>query len=365
VALALLSHGFTAFKAMGLLPRFARPVLVTVFHAATPTFLLLFGVMLEIVAVRRLRTAGPAALRASLLRRSLLCYLAYVATIAAALLAGKLSPGESARAAVLLQNVPYGNILAFYTLALLVAYPLVRLSARAGTGPILAGAAGFWLLTPLLDQLPWPGRNEPLAVLTRLLFGRPYPAYIAFLQSLVFIAIGMLLGRAAVAGPPPDAGRRLNRAVLGGLTAFGFWIVCLAALDGVDALFRGYALSNALRTRQAAGYAALSGFSGLLLLFLLLRAVPPSRTYHPPGPLALVLGRSSLAAFSLGNILLIVAPPALKRIGPPWVRGFLPFAHLLAVVALLGLWRRLRTSGRRASAPGGAWESPEARRAAG
>lgn len=361
VALALLSHGFSEFKVMALFPPLARGVLKTIFHAATPTFLLLFGAMLEIVALRRLRTVGPEALRASLLRRSLLCYLAYAATIVAALLVGKLSLGESARAAVLLHRVPYGSILAYYTLALLAAYPLVRLSARAGPGPILAGAAGIWLLIPLLDRLAWPGRGEPLAVLTGLLLGRPGPANIAFLQSLVFVALGMLLGRAALPGPQPADGKRLDRALLAGIAAFALWVACLAALAGAETLYRGYALSTALRTRQAAGYAAISGLSGLLLLFLLLRVIPQAQTYRPPGYLPLVFGRYSLAAFSLGNILLILAPVGFRRIPPPWIRGLLAIGHLLLVMALLGLWRHLRHSARRATQPRRAWESRPAR----
>jgi hypothetical protein len=358
VALALLAHGFSEFKVMASFPPAARGVLKALFHAATPTFFILFGAMLEIVALRRLRTAGPAALRASLLRRSLLCYLAYAATIVAALFAGRVSLGESARAAVLLHGVPHGGILAYYTLALLAACPLVRLVDRAGPGPVLAGAAGLWIVPPLFDRVPWPRSGEPLAVLTGLLIGRPGPANNALLQSLVLIVFGMLLGRAALAGAHPSGGQRLERTLLAGIAAFGLWVAALAARDGAVALYRGYALSNALRTQQAAGYIAISGLSGLLLLVLLLRVVPQARIYRPPGLLPLVLGRYSLAAFSLGNILLILAPVGLRRIPLPWVRGLLAVGHLLTVVALLGLWQHLRGSAHRGSTARGAWGVP-------
>ena len=84
-------------------------------RTATPILLIVFGVMIETVYLRKLREGrGLEETRQRLLHRAITCYLVYLMVGLAALLAGKVAVGDLGQMAVSLSPVPYGQILFLY-----------------------------------------------------------------------------------------------------------------------------------------------------------------------------------------------------------------------------------------------------------
>ena len=89
VALALYIHSLATFGAWYHLPRLGQALVRLVTSAATPTFIVLFGAMLEMVYYPGLVEGGRRRVRVRLLRRSWNCYVAYLAVVAASVVGGR------------------------------------------------------------------------------------------------------------------------------------------------------------------------------------------------------------------------------------------------------------------------------------
>src|SRR5436309_3010873 len=89
VALALYIHSLATFGSWYRLPLLGQGLVRLITSAATPTFVVLFGAMLEMVYYRGLVQGGAARVRTRLLHRSWSCYVAYLATVAASVLGGR------------------------------------------------------------------------------------------------------------------------------------------------------------------------------------------------------------------------------------------------------------------------------------
>ena len=130
-----------------------------------------------------------------LVLRSAQCYAGYQLTVVASFLGGYLTAGEASRALLLLDTSHFGNILRFYSIALLLAIPLIR--ARLHWGVRVYG-----LLLILLWIVPKPlegtlaaasfGSYESLA---GLLFGiGAAPVGPSVWHGMTFVLAGMLVG---------------------------------------------------------------------------------------------------------------------------------------------------------------------------
>src|SRR5437870_3497059 len=135
VALALYIHSLATFGSWYRLPLLGQGLVRLITSAATPTFVVLFGAMLEMVYYRGLVQGGAARVRARLLHRSWSCYVAYLATVAASVLGGRRGVLHGVAAALSLGDSQYGNILKFYAFALLLAIPLLDFRRRRGLVP--------------------------------------------------------------------------------------------------------------------------------------------------------------------------------------------------------------------------------------
>ena len=156
VAFAMFAHAMITFGAWD--REFVSPVRYLA-QAAPPLFIMMFGMMLEVVYAPRLERGetGPVARRFAL--RSLQCYLGYAATALAALAAGQLSVSGAGRALLLQRPVPLSTILIFYCFALLAAVPLLLLRRRFGARGLVVLLGVVWAVRPLLAMLGGGGRG--------------------------------------------------------------------------------------------------------------------------------------------------------------------------------------------------------------
>lgn len=276
-------------------------------RTATPAFVLIFGIMLELVYFRASVERPFRLVARRLLQRSLLCYLAYLATIASEWLGGKASAREALDGALFLSGPAYGYILKFYTVALALAVPILYLRGRFGIAAPVLVLGGFWLLVPVLDFVAWD-RAARLGEVTGLLFGRPRSPF-SVLHGSVLIGIGMVIGWSLRRSQAKGRLRAFARTMglFAGAALIG--MACLfVAYSPSEILERQGALGDSFRSRQSIEYYVLALVSSLLLLaasFFLFR--PDAEAGRATGTI-FYLGRHSLLAFTLGNAFLNFMP---------------------------------------------------------
>ena len=138
VVLAMLSHSLWQFAPeMDLL----RPLTQT----ATPTFVVLFGVMLELVYLRRLRDgAATEAIERRILGRMLTCFFVFALILFAAYATSKLSLYATVKALTFMGGGRFGVILKTYAALFAVVLLLLPLAQRHGSTLFLAAAGLAW-----------------------------------------------------------------------------------------------------------------------------------------------------------------------------------------------------------------------------
>jgi hypothetical protein len=326
------THTLAALDGWGQLPGTARDLLRAVYWSATPLFVVLFGMTLEYVSVPRLETAGPRAVHRGLLQRCVQCYCGYVATALAAVLSGLQTPLQGLRAAAFLGDTRFSNILKFYTVAMLLAVPLVRFRERFGLGATVALLCVPWLLDPLLGLIAWPPPSAPISYLTGTLFGHPGRASgISTWHSGVLVGAGFLLG-SAVRRAVRTGEWRTVYGTAGVLWAIGALVVLvLCGTMGPRAVVQGWIWRHFRAANHIAYYAiGLSLSSALVGLLARVFSAQPLDTQRWRA--ALVIGQFSIFAYPFGNVLLNLWPAWAH---PPRAHALL--ASLVFLVAFLAV----------------------------
>lgn len=148
IALAMLSHAFIQFGVWEFLSDYWR--LIT--RAATPTFLVIFGIGLARNYSRRVEAKNAKLLRNRFLPKALAIYLAIVATQLCAFLGNKRSLSDASEALLFLNNGRFIDILALYCL-LYAVMPLILRFVETNR------IYGTWLLIGIPWAL-WPFLHE-------------------------------------------------------------------------------------------------------------------------------------------------------------------------------------------------------------
>jgi len=320
VALALYIHSLATFGSWYRLPLLGQGLVRLITSAATPTFVVLFGAMLEMVYYRGLVQGGAARVRTRLLHRSWSCYVAYLATVAASVLGGRRGVLHGVAAALSLGDSQYGNILKFYAFALLLAIPLLDFRRRRGLVPTVVVGLVPWAAVFWLDRVAWPPPSSHLSYLTAMLVGRPVGrAWISLLHSQALIVVGMTIGWSLSAGSETRRWTVFYRtATIAFLAALAAACAVMVGLGPRQAL-AGY-LTLRFRASHHVGYYAFGLLEATTLLIGLSLLLPPRLPYSARLAPFLCLGRSSLFAFTLGNCLLDFWPRSWQL---PVATGFL------------------------------------------
>ena len=339
---ALTLHCLLTFKVWDQVPvGLGKAVGNGIFRACTPTFFLLFGVMLEWVYVRQREREGAPAMARRLLRRSGQCYLGMVLGAVGAVVGGGLTVGDLPAALDGLVDVPMSSVLRFYALALLLCIPVVALRPRLGPHLPLMLVAVIWGAAPLLPLLPWPGPASPWAFPCAFLVGQP-PMWVigSVWHNLSLVFLGMALGH------------HMRSRLDSGLSPLGGWPVwtlagvCVvvaaasAALLGPAVLAQGYfGTAMYLRVHCHPAYFAIAVLSALALLWVVQRRFPAGSPAGRRWPL-MALGRHSLLAFAVGNAGLNLLAGSRLGLG---LGTLATFAYMCALSLLMGAFdNRLR-----------------------
>lgn len=287
VLLAMTSHCFLQFGVWDFLSEFR-----IISRAATPTFLVLFGLMLAHAYWNASNPLSLGALYRRCLPNSVILFTAAALVQFCAAIGGKLTFTESLGAAFFLNEGIFGNILTTYSLLFLLT-PLLIVGLRRHAGwftlGILTFAWGIWTIFRDVGVSSYP---------LSFLFGVDREFGPSVLQGLTLVLFGFSLGTA------PGTGRRLNAAVIF-LTAAVLLLAYQLGHHGIETTIRG--VSNYLRARNhpyyyAYGIVAAAALLGLAFFAARQKALRLDRNIF------YALGLNSMLAFTVGNMVLNMIP---------------------------------------------------------
>ena len=190
--------------------------------AATPTFIVLFGTMLEIVYLPRFIAGNRKTIAVRLVSRAIQCWLLYALSIGVLfLIRDDYSAAFSIATVLMLGVTPFTDILKFYAVVLVLAPLLLWARYRLGLVALAAGAIAVHLAYPLLIALPTPtelGLREVLSRLWKFLvgLGEAQLGGPSVMRGITLVIAGMVLGRVLIAGTngQMDLARLRNRTKL-------------------------------------------------------------------------------------------------------------------------------------------------------
>jgi len=339
---ALAAHAVAVFAVWPVVPPgLFKAAGNALFYTATPTFFLLFGVMLELVYVRRLERDGALCVATRLATRAGQCWLGLVLGMLCAWLSGRLTGAQLPDAVLNLIDTPNSGILRFYTAALLLCIPVVLWRPRLGPAFPLVLVGVIWIGAALLPLLPWPAAGSRWGFLCGFLVAHP-PLWSggSLWHNLSVVFLGMALGHHM------HTRLGLGLVPLGGRPVWLLVAVCLAGVAvcawilGPAALAQGYlGTGRTLRSACHPAYFLISILSALALIAVAQRCYPVG----PPGATEaaqvrlpiLAVGRNSLLAFAVGSAALNLIPP--ERTPPIWLGISFTLLYLVGVILVARL----------------------------
>ncbi|WP_405405955.1 heparan-alpha-glucosaminide N-acetyltransferase domain-containing protein [Paracoccus sp. Ld10] len=318
IVLAMSSHVYADVNIGTHLPDPVVRMMWFFFQFATPTFILLFGTMLEIVYQPRWTT--PLArhrVATRLLSRAFQCWVLYALTIFVLFLTDDgYSIKYSIAAVLFMGNSPYAEILKFYAITLAFAPVLLWLRGRFGLWPLVIAAIAYHAAWPLLTSLPDVesdlGAPRHIASLSQFLtgFGELSRAGPSILHGLTLVVVGQCLGnylvgqsRAGLQGLSTAGnagfGRRVRTVLVGGvmLALIGGLFIDRTVIDGLS--------QGLLRRDSHPMYFAAGILSATVMTMLFVWLIDVHRIGRTDAWVrATFFGRTSMFTFAWGNILL-------------------------------------------------------------
>lgn len=313
ILLAMLSHAFVETQALTFLPKDVSIPLRFLLQMAPPIFIILFGAMLEIVYKSRFEGGQIRQATQRLLTRALQCYLLYGVSILAMLAAGQITAGYAARCMLLMGVTPYADILKFYALALAFAPAFLMIRMRWGLAPLVVVSILVHAAYPLFAAVPAPpqiaGQDylSPvigfLSGMTTQEVGGP-----SVLHGMTFVVWGLVIGQAVgqvMSGQTREIVRR-GRLVLASMFCLAV-IVTLVRWHWYAPFETMTEIANlTLRNANLPIYFALGCCFTIASLALCLFLYDRKGVRF--GHSVTFAGRTSLFTFSMGNVILYLAP---------------------------------------------------------
>ncbi len=293
--------------------------------AATPTFLFLFGMMLELVYYKKYQKNGLEGMVPKLVTRSLQCYRGYILIALAGLIGGVLTFNRTIAAVLFLSKTHYGNILKLYAVFMLLAIPILIIRKKVGIDKIFFASLCIWFIYPFYDFISIS--NAHLASLTSVLFGLGGQEGPSVLLSFSLVAAGMFLSSKISFEKPITFIRTSLVMLLISLTILVTGIQLIGVGEFIDLFY-----SNGFRVANHPIY-YVYGLTVALCLSLLCFAIYPFKNPRFVGLESLMIfSKMSLEAFTYGNILLNLFYLDIKGLGLGLIG---PVCFLFLLYALL------------------------------
>lgn len=358
ILLAMFSHAMVAAGVLYVTDESIATPLRFTLQMAPPIFIILFGTMLEFVYKARIENGQYLQSTRRLLTRALQCYLLYVVTILSMLVVGQSTPGYALRCILMMGVTPYADILKFYALALAMAPALLAFRIRWGLMPLVVVSLLIHLAHPLVAAVPAPPLvNEKdylspilgfLTGMTTQKVGGP-----SVLHGMTFVIWGMVVGKAIrlmMSGETPKQvteGRRL----LGGMFAAAAAVTLM--LWNWDAPMEDVAGIATLAIRNANLPLYFSLGCAVTIACVMICILLYDRMNVSFGHGVTFAGRTSLFTFSLGNVLLYLAPQITPTPVGSWIYALILFVAICLQSYIF--WRVQTPTENAAQTKVGAW----------
>ncbi|MCA8902023.1 MAG: DUF1624 domain-containing protein [Hyphomonas sp.] len=312
VILAMMAHSMIHYVTGIQVMIDAQVWIQIVTRTATPTFMVLFGIMIELVYLRRLREGAPADRTVTrLLERMITCYVLFFLVMMAGAVTGKFSFTKAFLAIAYFETGNYGVILQIYAVLFAIIAATLGLARRWGS-LVYAGIAGLgWALKFTLEAT-----HAPAIYPLQYLIGYGFGFGPAILPGMTLVAFGALVGEMLT-------GRRARfwaPAIGAGAMAVVLWNIATSGLHEYARL-----VTDVFRWNNDVFYYTFGiAVSSLSLIFF--AGIDRARKGAAPGKFSLAaLGRDTLYIYGGGNIFLNLLP------------GYTGQSHLafLAVAAFL------------------------------
>lgn len=297
IFLAMTSHVLTVCHSSTFVSDASFNLLRPLLHAATPTFIVLFGSMLSIVYLPRF-CDQPQEITARLISRAMQCYLLYALSVVVLYITDpEYSFFFSISTVMLLGVTPFTDILKFYAVALLASPLLLSAARRYGSAPLLAFSILVHLFFPAIERLGEEvGGKLPLPVgrLAMFLFGVGDfgLAGPSVLHGLTLVIFGMALSRWLISSEV--------RHLWGVLAAATALLVGVLAIAGTPAFLHD---AMALRRANDPTYFVIGLASACMMACSAVLATRGPHAHEHWAKLTF-FGRTSLFTFAFGNMLL-------------------------------------------------------------
>ncbi len=272
---------------------------------ATPSFVIITGMMFELVYFRKAEKQGFKAMVQSLLRRALQCYLAYLITVFIEWFSFNLTSVEAQRAVLFVGKSLFSGILKFYAIFLLLAIPVIWLRKRFGIWLISAIPVLVWMVDILIRQISWPSADQPIAYLTALVFGHPALSNFSVWHALTFMSFGMVLGYMLKCSKQAGNWRDFQLTLLAMLTIC--LVVSLVIVLPIDWSVFFFQFSNVYRENHQIPYYSIGSMGAFVLIWFIWK-IRNHLDHAILNHSVTTLGKDSLWAFAVGNSLCAILP---------------------------------------------------------
>ncbi|MBK6266534.1 OpgC domain-containing protein [Marivirga sp. S37H4] len=333
IFLALFDHSLNDFNIWANYS-FEQYAVVKLFTtSATPTFLFLFGMMLELVYLKRLRKVGLPSIKPKLYKRSFQCYLGFILTSLAGLIGGYLTIKGAIGTTFFAVNNHYGNILKIYCVMILLAIPLLLLRNKYGIWFIVVLCCSYWLTYPFTSQMEIQHGN--IAIFMSSIFGIGGSGGPSVFHSLSIVSIGML-SASFIDFEHKWKFQRIN---------FYLLLILLSLIAVViyttpwDELLNNY-FTNTYRNNNHPIYYLVALSLAVIHVLFFSSVIPLGIKLKPWTRYLMVFGRNSLSAFTIGNIILNLI---FKRIEDYSFNLFAPLLFIFFVYIILFFYEKFES----------------------
>lgn len=333
ICLALFSHFLYAFHGMQLFTAPYGSIVRAITSTATPTFILLFGSLLEIIYVPRYRSWGASQTRSRLWQRALICFGVYYLCILIFFLLGLVPSKELLAGILMMTGGQHSGVYSFYAVLLLIAPFIIWVRLHWGFSAVVLISVVTYLIGSAVPDVQLQDYLFRLNYYTCVLFGKPTNHYYPFsiFHMMVLVAVGMYLGRLMLRLSSKDAAIRMLTA---GVLILILYLI-LAYLFEPDRAFPYIRNMNLFRLNQHPFYFLFVIPNAFFLTAFFLWFLPKESDQSPNRfRWVQLVGKRSLFVFFLGNLILLLSQQFLPKLGVTSIIFQLTIVGIMLLFAL-------------------------------
>ncbi|MBD8487900.1 hypothetical protein IFO69_03970 [Echinicola sp. CAU 1574] len=331
VTFALISHAILALNLEEVIGQEGISSISFITRSATPSLIILFGIMAEFIYYNRYKSKGNA-IFSKLIYRSFLCYLVFVLLSIVTFLVGKKSISGLMGSALLLKSTSYSNIFVMYFFWLLLCIPILKLRHKLGFWGLLGLVGAIWTIDYFIIAKTVE-LSSPFNFIGGVLLGIGRDWGPSIFHGITLIVCGMLFADFLLNKvSTPSTKTIIAIIMIGSIVATSITIFNIGFVEYVENIVdpRAYRFKNNILY-----YLYGLNITCLIIIFsylsnLLIKGKLSNNINF--------LGSSTFSYFVIGNMILIIFPTI--QIASVWEALMFVFVFLIATSFLTFVWEK-------------------------